>query len=63
MEAVLGFLSRQDEDLPDASPHQSGGSVGFQKAPSMYSTGRFMPGDCWLRWDSVVHTHGFYLAV
>jgi hypothetical protein len=29
MEVVLGFFSRQDEDLPVACPHRSGGSVMF----------------------------------
>ena len=34
MAAVLRFLSRQDEDLPDVCPPCSGRSVEFQKAPS-----------------------------
>jgi hypothetical protein len=62
-EDVLGFFSRQDEHLPDAYPHQSSGSLVFQNALTLYSTGHFMPGDCWIRWDSVVHTHVFYLVV
>jgi hypothetical protein len=37
---VLGFLSRQDEDLPDACPPCSGQSVEFRKAPSANSLGR-----------------------
>jgi hypothetical protein len=63
MEAFLGFFSHQEEDLSDARPQQFGGRVIFRKAPPMYSTGRFMPGDCRLRWDSVVRTHIFYLTV
>jgi hypothetical protein len=31
MEAVLGFFSRQEEDLPDACSHRSGGSAMFRK--------------------------------
>jgi hypothetical protein len=34
----------------------------FRKAPSMNSTRRFMPRDCCIRWNSVVHTHIFYLS-
>jgi hypothetical protein len=39
MEAVLGFFSQQDEDLLDACPYRSGGSVVFRSVPPMYSTG------------------------
>jgi hypothetical protein len=43
-------------------PHQSSGSVVFQNALTVYSTRHFMLGDCRLRWDSVMHTHVFYLV-
>jgi hypothetical protein len=59
IEAVLEFFSRQEEDLSDAYPYRFGGSVMFRKDLPVYSTGRFMPGDCLLGWDSVMCTHVF----
>jgi hypothetical protein len=56
---VLGFLSRQDKDLPDAYPSSSGQSVEFRKAPLANSLGRLLPGDCWIGWNLVVRTHIF----
>jgi hypothetical protein len=38
-ETVLGFLSRQEEDLLDVFPHRFGQSVEFQKARSRTSLG------------------------
>jgi hypothetical protein len=63
MEAVLGFFSRQDEYMSNVCLHQYGGSIVFRKAPSGYSTRRFLPRDWRLRWDLVVRTHVFYLTV
>jgi hypothetical protein len=64
MEAILGFFSRQDEDLPDACHHQSGGSVMFWKAPLVYSTRRFMPGEiAGSDGDSIMRIHIFYLTL
>jgi hypothetical protein len=56
---VLGFLSCQDKYMSDACLHWSGCSGVFQKAPSTNSVMRFMPGDFWIGWDSVVRTHIF----
>jgi hypothetical protein len=39
IEVVLGFFSRQDEDLSVACPHRYGGSVVSWKALSMNSNG------------------------
>jgi hypothetical protein len=58
-----GLFWRQDEDLSDTYSHRSGGSVVFRISPPVYSTGRFMPGDCQLGWDSVMRTHVFYLII
>jgi hypothetical protein len=58
MEAVIGFFSCQNEDLSDACPIDLVRVV-FQKAPPEYSIRRFMPRDCQLGWDSVMHIHIF----
>jgi hypothetical protein len=60
---VLRFLLCEDEDLCVACLHWSGQSVEFRKTPPANSTGRVLPRDCWLRWDSVVRTHVFFLTV
>ena len=60
---VLGSYSRRDEDLPDVGPHRSGWTVVFRKAPPANSTGRLMPGDCWIGWYSIVRTRVFSLTV
>ena len=57
MAVVLGSYSRRDDDLPDVGPHRSGWTVVFRKPPPANSTGRPMPGDCWIGWYSIVRTH------
>jgi len=63
MAVVIGSYSRRDEDLPDAGPHRSSWTVVFRKAPPANSTGRLMPGDCWIGWYSIVRTRVFSLTV
>ena len=63
MVVVLGFFSRQDDDLSDDYPHRSGWTVVFRKAPPTNSIGRLMPGDCWIGWYSIVRTRVFSLTV
>jgi hypothetical protein len=58
MEVVLGFFSRQDEDLSVAYPHRSGGSVMFQKASPVKFNARYDE-DCWIGWYSFVRYHVF----
>ena len=56
---VLVSYSRRDEDLPEAGPRRSGWTVVFRKAPPANSTGRLVPGDCWIGWYSIVRTRVF----
>jgi hypothetical protein len=51
MKVFLGFFLCQYAGLRDACPHRYDGSVVFQKSPLVYSTGRFLPRDCRLRWN------------
>jgi hypothetical protein len=34
-------------------------SIEFRKAPPINSTGRLVPGDCWIGWDFVIRTYVF----
>jgi hypothetical protein len=61
-EAVIGSLSRQDEDLLDACLHWSSRIVEFRKASAVNSTRRLMPGDCRTRWDSVACNRVFLVV-